>query len=216
MALLQPALEENGLRIQSLEYPKDDLHIPFNTYENGWEKVTIWNAVCDARRVGNKVDRWFSDILGTNCKLVYMPDESIRPVDTTSGFKPEGKITSFSDAYPFMMLGETSMNDLNARLKNAVSIKRFRPNIVFSGGFPYQEDEIEDFTINEVLFTGLENCARCIIPNIDPEKGIKGFDKEPIRTLALYRTHNGNVNFGRNVVHFRTGTINVGDEICLL
>ena len=215
MAMLQPVLEEKGLRIRSLEYPADDLMIPFDMLEKEWQKVTIWNATCDVRRVGEIADRWFSEILETNCKLVYMPDESIRPVDTTSGYKPEGKITSFSDAYPFMMLGEASLHDLNTRLTNPVSFKRFRPNIVFSGGYPYQEDEITEFTINRLRFTGLENCARCSIPNVDPKNGIMGPDKEPLRTLASYRTQNRKVNFGRNVVHTGTGRIKIGDEVCI-
>ncbi len=216
MALLQPVVEEKCLRIRSLEYRMDDLIIPFDTFGNGWEKVTIWNATCDARRVGGDVDRWFSEILGTNCKLVYMPDKTLRPVDTTSGYKPEGKLTSFADAYPFMMLGEASMNDLNKRLEKPVTIERFRPNIVFSGGYPCQEDEIKDFSINQVRFTGLENCARCSIPNVDPERGIPGKDKEPLRTLAGYRTQDRKINFGRNVVHSGSGMISVGDEIRLL
>ena len=216
MALIQPFLEKKCLRIRFTDSQVEDLTIPYDMFENGWEKVTIWNANCDARRIGGDADRWFSEILGTNCKLVFMPDESIRPVDTTSGFKPEGKITSFSDAYPFLMLGEASVNDLNSRLNKPVSIKRFRPNIVFSGGYPFQEDKIREFSINQVRFTGLENCARCSIPNVDPEKGIMALDKEPLKTLATYRTHDKTINFGRNVAHSGTGMISVGDEICLL
>ena len=108
------------------------------------------------------------------------------------------------------------MNALNNRLEKPVSIERFRPNIVFSGGYPYQEDEIKEFAINHVRFTGLENCARCAIPNVDPESGIPGKDKEPLRTLAGYRTQDHKINFGRNVVHSGSGMISIGDEIRLL
>jgi uncharacterized protein len=212
MALLQVALEKDGLRIKSSQ-PHADIIIPYDAEENGMEKVTIWNATCDARRVGEKIDNWFSDKLGLPCKLVFMPDESMRPVDTTSGYHPEGKYTSFADAYPFLLVGEASMQDLNNRLNEPVSVRRFRPNIVFSGGLPYQEDEMGDFTINNVHFTGLENCARCMVPNVDPETGISG--REPVKTLATYRLQNKKINFGRNVVHSGTGIIRVGDEISL-
>jgi len=214
MALLQVTLEKDGLRIRSAEHPLDDILIPFETKENGVEKVTIWNATCNARRVGEKTDTWFSDKLGLRCKLVFMPDESMRPVDTTSGYHPEGKYTSFADAYPFLLVGEASLQDLNSRLQEPVTVKRFRPNIVFSGGLPYQEDEIGEFAINNMHFTGIENCARCMVPNVDPETGISG--KEPVKTLATYRLHNKKINFGRNVVHSGTGTIRVGDEIKLI
>ena len=211
MALLQVALEKDRLRIKSAEQPHDDIIIPYDAEEDGMEKVVIWNATCDARRVGEKTDSWFSEKLGLPCKLVFMPDESMRPVDTTSGFHPEGKYTSFADAYPFLLVGEASMQDLNGRLQEPVSVKRFRPNIVFSGGLPYQEDEIGDFTINAIHFTGLENCSRCMVPNVDPETGISG--REPVKTLATYRLHNKKINFGRNVIHSGTGIIRVGDEI---
>ena len=214
MALLQVTLEKDGIRIKSAEQPHDDIIIPYDTEENGMEKVTIWNATCDARRVGEKIDTWFSNKLGVTCKLVFMPDESMRPVDTTSGFHPDGKYTSFADAYPFLLIGEASLQDLNSRLQEPVTIKRFRPNIVFSGGLPYQEDEIGDFTVNNIHFTGLENCARCMVPNVDPETGIPG--REPVKTLATYRLHNKKINFGRNVVHSGKGIIRVGDEIRLL
>jgi len=216
MTLLQPVLKKESLRIQSLERQIEDLIIPLNVVGDTKEKVTIWNATCEAIRVGKKADQWFTEILGARCKLVFMPETSIRPVDTTSGFAPKGKRTSFADAYPFMMLSDASMDDLNSRLSSPVSTKRFRPNIVFSGGYPYQEDKIKDFTINQIRFTGLENCARCQIPNVDPETGLVSRDKEPLKTLASYRKHDRNINFGRNVVHTGTGILAVGDEIHLM
>ena len=93
-------------------------------------------------------------------------------------------------------------------------INRFRPNIVFTGGTPYQEDNIKDFIINGVNFTGLENCGRCAIVTIDQASAAKG--KEPLKTLATYRRRDNQIYFGQNVVHTGTGVINVGDEIQLV
>jgi uncharacterized protein YcbX len=216
MAMLIPSLNSGGIRIKSIEYPIDELEILFDDYLPEFEKVTIWNATVDAARMGDEVDKWFTEVLGRRCKLFYMPESSMRPVDTTSGFHPEGKFTSFADAYPFMMLGEASLNDLNSRMEEPISIRRFRPNIVFSGGSPFQEDEIEGFTINEVNFTGLEKCTRCMIPNVDPETGIFSKNREPLKTLLTYRLTGTKIEFGRNVVHSGTGIVNVGDEISLV
>ena len=113
------------------------------------------------------IDAWFSKVVGLTCRLVHMPDESLRPVNTTSGVRPEGKFTSFSDAYPFLLLSEESMEDLNNRSGNSFSIKRFRPNIVTKGGVPYHEDHLTEFRIGEVQFLGIEKCARCAVPNVD-------------------------------------------------
>ena len=111
------------------------------------------------------------------------------------------------------MLSEESLNDLNTRLKTPVAINRFRPNIVFTGATPYFEDEIEDFEINEVKFTGLENCARCSIISINQDNAF--ISKEPLKTLSTYRRSGNNVCFGRNVVHSSVGKISVGDKILI-
>ncbi len=216
MALMKVELNEGGMKIISLEHTGNEFHVQFDLDENSLESVTIWNATVEAKRAGKDADGWFSAMLGVKCKLVYMPDKSMRPVNTTSGFAPEGKFTSFADAYPFLMIGQSSMDDLNQRMQLPLTIERFRPNIVFSGGFPYQEDEIEDFKIGQIRFTGLENCKRCMVPNVDPEKGILNSDKEPIKTLAQYRMKNKSIEFGRNAVHQGTGVISVGDEIHLV
>ena len=216
MTLLKVGLLPDGIKVESLEQPGTNLEIPFQPDTDSLESVTIWNATVEAKRVGKYADDWFSEMLGVKCKLVFMPENSMRPVDTTSGYAPEGKFTSFADAYPFMMLGEASMQDLNSRMEIPLTINRFRPNIVFSGGFPFQEDEIENFKINDISFAGLENCTRCMIPNIDPEKGIFNPDREPLKTMMGYRLKNNKIEFGRNLVHQDTGIIRVGDEIQLI
>jgi len=216
MTLLRVEMNDDGLKVMSTEHAGNDFQVRFDQEENYQESVTIWNATVEAKRVGKDADAWFSEMLGVKCKLVYMPDKSLRPVNTASGFAPDGKFTSFADAYPFLMIGQSSMDDLNKRMQIPLTIERFRPNIVFSGGFPYQEDIIEDFRIGHINFTGLENCRRCMVPNVDPEKGVLNSDKEPTRTLATYRLRDKKIEFGRNVVHQGTGLISVGDEIQLV
>ncbi len=212
MALLGVSISENGVKVESKEN-NSSIIIDFETEVSNLESVTIWNATVEAKVVSKEANKWFSTALGTNCKLVFMPENSWRPVDTTSGYHPAGKFTSFADAYPFLILSEESMIDLNTRLANTFSILRFRPNIVFKGGRPYQEDDIENFEINGVQFTGLENCARCQIPNVDPTTGIIDSNREPLKTLSKYRNRNKNIEFGRNTVHSGTGKISIGDEL---
>lgn len=213
MTRLQPKLEEDGFGLISLDTKIDNLFIPFNTPQKNLEKVKIWNAEVQATNVSPTIDKWFSDVLEANVKLMHMPQKSMRPVDTTSGYKPAGKFVSFADAYPFMMMGEASLLELNERHEGCqkLDFNRFRPNIVFSGGTPNQEDEIENFTINGVSFLGLENCARCTIPNVNPENGKVDEHNEPLATLSKYRLQNRKIYFGRNLVHSGTGIINVGD-----
>ncbi len=214
MTRLQPVLSDSGLTLLVLG-SGDEIQIPFGSELEEISPVTIWNATVAAHNYSQNINDWLSDKMGTACKLVFMPDRSLRPVDTTSGYKPAGKLTSFADAYPFLVLSEASIQDLNDKCSMPISVARFRPNIVFSGSEPYFEDSLEHFSINGVNFEGLENCARCGIPNVDPETGILDKQKEPLRTLSKYRLRNKNIEFGRNTVHSNTGQIHVGDKIII-
>jgi uncharacterized protein len=211
MAMLKLHIGADHLRVSNQNAASEDVLVPFDNIEKEECKVTIWNAVCTAVKAGRLVNEWFSDALQKKCSLVYMPDDSRRPVDTTSGYAPKGKFTSFADAYPFLLLGEESVKDLNTRLHTPLPVARFRPNLVFAGGYPYQEDEIEDCTIGGISFTGLENCGRCSMVNINQDNAV--VSKEPLKILATYRKHNNYVYFGRNLVHAGLGSISVGDEI---
>lgn len=218
MALLYPEITDHGLAV--INSSTDGRAILITRPEESAladQQVTIWSQVVKAQHVSRIADSWFSNALGIKCKLVYMPDRSLRPVAPSSGLRPAGKITSFADAYPFLLIGEESLADLNDRYQGSdpIGMNRFRPNIVFSGGQPYAEDQIGQFTINDISFTGLEKCARCGVPNVNPKTGKESINGEPLRTLMKYRTENRKVYFGMNLVHAGTGIISVGDELQL-
>ena len=212
MALLQAELTGDVLSVRNTT-TGDVIRLPEPADGPTDREVTIWRQTVAARSVSVAADAWFSDALGLTCHLVYMPDRSHRPVAPSSGLRPAGKITSFADAYPFLLIGEASLADLNARYggEEHFGMERFRPNIVCSGGAPYAEDDLTDFTINGISFTGLEPCARCGVPNVDPNTGVASRVGEPLVTLAGYRRMGGKVYFGMNLVHAGTGTIAVGD-----
>lgn len=210
MVLIQTKIEDNKLQLFT---ETDPIGVKIEIGKTIGEEIetTIWNATVKSYKVDNEVDKWLSEQLNAQVFLCYMPETSKRPVDTTSGFKPAGKLTSFADAYPFLVISEESLADLNTRTPEPVSMLQFRPNIVISGGEPYVEDNLENFTINKIPFTGLENCGRCPIPNVNPLTGIKNAENQPLKTLAKYRNVNKNIIFGRNTVHSETGVISVGD-----
>jgi uncharacterized protein YcbX len=58
---------------------------------------------------------------------------------------------------------------------------------------------------------GVKPCARCVITTTDQVTGERG--REPLRTLATYRRFGNAVLFGQNLIHDRTGTLRVGDEV---
>ncbi len=173
--------------------------------------VEIWQDRCSAIDQGDIVAKWFSDFLGKSCRLVYFPENEIRRVDPAYKQYETDQI-NFSDGFPFLMISEASLSDLNQRLKVPVPVDRFRPNILVSGTSPYAEDNWKTIKIGEIKFKVVKPCARCVITTI--EQDTARAEKEPLRTLTRYRkSADGKVLFGQNLVHDRTGFIRVGDQV---
>lgn len=211
MALLKTSILADFLTVTNTS-DNSSINIPLTPEKTEVIQVTIWDDTCTGQLVSDEIDRWFTAALGRAIRLVYMPDTTARFTDPA--YAPADSITSFSDAYPFLILGQSSLDDLNKRLDSQLPIDRFRPNIVFTGGVPYQEDLMDSFTINNIAFNGVKLCARCIMITIDQTDASMG--KEPTKTLASYRAKNNKIYFGQNLVHSGTGTISIGDELVLL
>jgi uncharacterized protein YcbX len=209
MSLLQVSLTEESLRIQHKKISGETLFIPFQPQSNEMQMVEIWEDKCKAQLVSHEADEWFSDMLVMQCRLVYMPDTTNRNVDSMYAMNKE--ITSFSDGYPMLMIGQSSLDDLNSHLPEPLPMNRFRPNIVFTGGKPFEEDTMEHFVINEIDFFGVKLCSRCAITTIDQDEATKA--KEPLKTLATYRMQDNNVYFGQNLLSKGEGEIHIGDLI---
>lgn len=210
MALVKVQIEEDGLLVS--HHLNGSVKIPFGYQEQTKHNVVIWDDTCTGVYVGDEFDEWFTRVLGLKCRLVFMPDETEREVD--QHYAPPGIIASFADAYPFLLIGQASLNELNARLTDALPMNRFRPNIVFVGGQPFEEDLMNHLDIAGISFYGAKLCARCIMTTIDQQTGIKA--KEPLKTLAKYRFKNNKILFGQNLIHKGTGTVAVGDAITVL
>ncbi|MFQ5645283.1 MAG: MOSC domain-containing protein, partial [Thiogranum sp.] len=191
---------------------RQPLQLPLQAPDVEPRKVTIWRDQCDAVPVGAEADAWFSDYLGMACQLVRMTDELVRGVDTNFG--QPGDEVSFADGFPLLLLSEASLHDLNGRLDQAVSMRRFRPNLVVDGEQPYAEDNWRRLRVGEVEFEGVKNCSRCVFTTIDPDTGVKNPDREPLRTLSSYRRRpEGGVFFGQNLIPRSGGVIHVGDVV---
>ena len=206
MALLRVELLPDGLRVVSRMRP-DPLVIPFGASAADAADVRIWDDVCRAQFVSPEADAWFTAALGTSCRLVYMPDDTARISDPR--YVPEGGIVSFADGFPFLLIGQASLDELNSRLERPLPMDRFRPNIVFTGGTPFLEDSLGEFTVRDIRFRVVKPCARCVMTTIDQQTAEQG--KEPLRTLAGYRAVGKKILFGQNLAHEGVGELAVGD-----
>jgi uncharacterized protein len=211
MAFLKVQLTEQGLHITNINKPGEELFVPFEPTVAETEMVTVWSSRCRAQRVSDEADAWFSKQLGFTAKLFYMPDATRRYVDGRYAHNKE--ITSFTDGYPLLLIGQASLDDLNSRLEQPVPMNRFRPNVVFTGGTPFQEDYMKHFEINGITLFGVKPCARCVMTTINQQTAEKA--KEPLKTLSTYRLKNKKILFGQNLLHQGTGIISVGDTITI-
>jgi uncharacterized protein YcbX len=204
LALVRPTFQDQQLIVEAPDMPPLDLPIrPRATVKT---EVVVWNDTCDALWLGRHPGDWFSQVLGCPCSLVYLPDETVRPANPA--FAPAGVRVSFADAFPFLLISEESLADLNSRLSTPLPMNRFRPNLVIAGGEPYVEDSLARFEIASISFQVVKPCDRCAIPMTDQTTTVRG--PEPLRTLATYRKREGEVFFGQNVIHFGTGRLATG------
>ena len=72
---------------------------------------------------------------------------------------------------------------MNTRLKTPVSALNFRPNFIVKTDEAFDEDNWEWIKIGPVIFRNIKNCTRCVMTTIDPVKGEKHPNSEPLKTL---------------------------------
>lgn len=209
MALLQVSIKDELLEVAHKIKKISKFQIPISSERVNSIVVSVWNDVVIAKHFSEDCDLWFSEALNMDCQLVFMDDASERSTDTKH--TPEPKQVSFADAFPFLIIGQESLNDLNRRLKEPLSMNRFRPNLVFSGGEPFTEDTWQDFMIGDLKFRAVKQCSRCVITTINQDTSEK--KSEPLKTLAKFRKAGNNVNFGQNLVAYDTGILRVGNSV---
>ena len=174
--------------------------------------VTVWSDTVKAICADANANEWLSDFLDEDVRLVYMPDSTFRQVDRD--YFANDQQVSFADGFPFLLISQESLDELNRRMESPIEMIRFRHNIVVKGAdAPNAEDHWHDMTIGTVRFAGVKPCARCAVPTVDLQTG--KFGKEPNRTLATYRRVGSQVYFGQNLVHLDRGVIAIGDAVQL-
>ncbi len=210
MALFKLSIEPNHLLIK---YRDQSLALDIKGVGNEQpEDVKIWDDTVTSYEVSKQHSEWFSQILGMRCKLMSFPENNPRSIDPE--FKVNDEHVSLADAFPFLIIGESSLNDLNTRLSHPVPMNRFRPNFVFSEGNAYEEDTWRNCTIGNNRFMVVKPCARCVVTTVDQKTSEKS--AEPLKTLSTYRKANNNkVYFGQNMVAIDHGRVSVGEVIHL-
>ncbi|MDB6060410.1 MAG: hypothetical protein JWM78_513 [Verrucomicrobiaceae bacterium] len=176
-----------------------------------WD-VTVWHDVVAACDMGEKAATWFSNYLGCEVRLVYLPESSVRAVDPV--YAQANDRVGFADGFPILLTTQASLDEINRELPGPISMQRFRPNIVIDGTLPYAEDSWRRVRIGALEFEVVKPCSRCAIPSINPQTG----QKQPIvaQTLSRLRSRDNAVYFGQNLIHRGHGRIALGDRLTVL
>ena len=228
MATLSVWIDEDGSGLGVAADRFGDVFVPSQPDTGDKQQVTIWQSVCEGEVYGGALNEWFSDVIGTNCQLVYMPDNTRRSVNKR--FDHGDDVVSFADGYPLMVLSEATLADLNSRLDDPLPMNRFRPNLVVSGSSAFAEDAWDKVRIGEAVFRSTKPCERCVMTTVDQSKG-EFTGKEPLKTLASYRMAKNvmpdrydslgvgatAVLFGQNLIAESIGaTVSVGDAVDII
>lgn len=214
MCLISVSLIENGVMLNAPDAQSCTVTV---TNLKQMQQVKVWSDRCNGLDCGDEVAIWLSDFLQQTCRLVYFPEDEFRQVDL--GFAQQGDRTAFSDGFPFLLISEASLQDLNARIlkqesQPALEMRRFRPNIVVKGCEAFAEDQWKKIQIGNIVLRVVKPCKRCVIPSIDPDTGVKG--DEPLKTLLTYRKRDKKILFGQNVIAESTGDFAVGMSVKIL
>ncbi|HBH36857.1 MAG TPA: MOSC domain-containing protein [Curvibacter sp.] len=218
MALIQPAFKRGGTELQLRAPGMLALHLLVDAVEAP-TRVRVWDDEVPAYDMGDIAAQWFTDFLALNdeglpranapkYRLVRFDPvhRRLSSLQWTGGIEAPNQ---FSDGYPVLVLGQSALDGLNARLKTAghgpVDIRRFRPNIVLEGLEAHDEDRVGPLQIatdqGQAVLTPVKPCPRCPIPNIDPDTARSS--PEVNDTLQTYRQDarvNGALTFGMNSI----------------
>lgn len=169
--------------------------------------VEIWDTATDGYVYGPEVNEPFAKFLQRDVVLVYKgPTPRVLKGNGDPRILGRTQSTNFPDVHPVLIGSEASIQELNSRLEgkgvDPITIERFRPNIIVKGNKPWSEDkwklvrisapdvvtpEGSAFNLKKPLDLDIvARCARCQVPNVDPDTAEK-HKKEPWDTLMAYR-----------------------------
>ena len=212
MTQLQACLQGDGLQLQAPGMPV--LPVPLPAAGSLLRDVTVWSDTVQVPDAGDAAARWLSDYLQRDCRLVQVPAERARQVDTA--YAKPGERVGFADGFPLLLIGQASLDDLSARVGRPLEMLRFRPNLVVSGGEPYAEDSWQRIRIGTLELRVVKGCSRCIMTTLDPVSGERSIDREPLQTLKSFRERDGEVYFGQNLIAEGEGVLDCGMPVEVL
>jgi uncharacterized protein YcbX len=130
----------------------------------------------------------------------------------------------FDDGFAVLVTSVASLQVLNDKLvaadEKAVTMQRFRPNVVLTGIEAHDEDRLDTLNIETqedvVQLKHVKPCMRCTIPDVDLQSGKQGTAVGDM--LQSYRADpqmDGGITFGMNAIILKGegATLRVGQAV---
>jgi len=209
MALIRPTLRQSDMVLRAPGMLA--LHVQLDAVEAP-TRATVWRDEVAAYDMGNLCAQWFSDFLQRPLRLVRFDPEQKRLSDKRWSGAIDAE-NAFADGFPLLVASTAGLAEVNRRLAaaghDAVTMERFRPNLVLDGLDAHGEDVLDEIVFDSVdgdtrgvaKLKLVKPCSRCSIPDVDPTSGEPGHAVGD--TLASYRADarlDGALTFGMNAV----------------
>lgn len=207
MALVQPTLRHHDVVLRAPGMLA--LHLALDAVEAS-TRVRVWDDVVKAYDMGALAAQWFSDFLGVQGLRLVRFDPAQQRLSDPAWAGDIVAENAFADGFPLLVASTASLAELNRRLaiagEPAVTMQRFRPNLVIDGLLDaHGEDFIDTLVIDAaegpVTIKLVKPCVRCSIPDVDPATAEP--DHAVGDALRAYRADarmNGGLTFGMNAV----------------
>ncbi|MBK7156225.1 MAG: MOSC domain-containing protein [Sandaracinaceae bacterium] len=103
--------------------------------------------------------------------LVALPEDGERVVDPRFGQALDR--VGFADAYPVLLMGDSSVRDLEARTGTSLDMRRFRPNVTFEGA-PYARGPHGGVSRGWPVLRGCSAGDCCVLTTLHPRHAERG------------------------------------------
>jgi len=236
MVLVNVSLDgTDAVKLSAPDMPELRVKVPQASESNKHAHLKFWfDDVVETVDCGDKAAQWLSKyLLNQDCGVrlgYHLVDPAPRMIALkkfTQCYKTFRKsdLGAYSDLCSFMLMTESSVNDLKTKTSSDVSVvpRQFRPNFLVSGTIPYEEDKWEWIRIGETaVFRNVKPCTRCLFTTLNPVTAVMDPKQEPLRTLRGYRkiadpvvreVEGNSPAFGIYLGLYNTGTIRVGDSV---
>nr|KAG5704222.1 hypothetical protein BaRGS_012510 [Batillaria attramentaria] len=202
LALVSTEIGNTQLVIQGPGMPTLRLPLEPITDRSKVMRCRIWGNRSEGLDCGDDAAYWFSTFLRIQGLRLLFSASDLAHQDVTNMPKPGGNPAlpgdqaAFSDWCSYLVTTEESLAAVNERLKEPVVMRRFRPNIVVSGGPAFDEDNWSELQIGDATFRMLGPCERCLLTTVNPDT-----------------EHGPSPLFGVNATVDVTGVVKVGDPV---